>query len=108
MVTTGKENVQAVLQGECTECGSSNDNYRVTNSEHKGSNLLYEVECDCGTEATVRITPDGLSSDDTVSYQNASWNRVGGSESSDENEEHDDEDGEEEEGGLQRDSDKQA
>lgn len=107
MVTTGKENVQAILQGECTECGDSNDNYRVTDSEHKGSNLLYEVECDCGTEATVRITPDGVSSDDTVSYRNASWNRGGSSGSSVEGEEEDD-DEEEEEGGLQRDSDKQV
>lgn len=75
MVRTDKENVQAIIQAKCTNCGESDNNYRITDSEHRGSNVVHKLKCECDTEATVRITPDGVSSDDAVSYQNASWNQ---------------------------------
>lgn len=100
MVTTGKENVQAILQGKCTECGSSDDNYKVVGDDHTGSGLSYELVCDCGAEASIRITTDGVSADDTVSYEEASWHQPSSSEESDEEEMEEDE-------GLNRDSDKQ-
>lgn len=73
MVTKRKENIQAILQGRCTECGGSDDNYKVTSTEQDGSGVSYSVECECGTSALIRITPNGLSSDDTVSYGYATW-----------------------------------
>lgn len=73
MVTKRKENVQAILQGKCTECGSSDDNYQVTSTKQEGSSVSYSVECECGTSASIRITPDGLSSNDMVSYGYATW-----------------------------------
>lgn len=105
MVTTGKDSIQAILQGKCTECGSSDDNYKVIGNSHKSSSVLYEVVCDCGIESTVRITTDGLSSDDTVSYEEASWHQ---SDSSGELDEEDSDQEEPEEEGLSRDSDKQV
>lgn len=73
MAIPGKENIQCILQAKCTECGSMNDNYTVRDNRHKSSSVVYDIECDCGQEATVSITKDGLSHDEVISYSEASW-----------------------------------
>lgn len=73
MTTTGNEEAQCIVQAKCTECGSSNDNYSIQEHGHKSSSIVYELECDCGEETTVMITEDGVSSEENVSYAEASW-----------------------------------
>lgn len=104
MVRRSKEDKQCILQGKCEVCGSMNDNYIVTNHEHNNSSVKYEIKCECGEEATVQITPDGLSTSGKISYLEASWTSKSELQKEKEAEEAEDEKGEEE--GLNRDNNK--
>lgn len=77
-----------------------NDNYSVTNHEQKNANIRYKIKCECGEEATVRITPDGVSTSGKINYTEASWN------SNIEPQKKEDEESEEEDKGLKRDNKK--
>lgn len=103
MVRRSKEHKQCILQGKCEACGSMNDNYIVTNHEHKNSSVEYEIKCECGEEVTVRITPDGLSTSGKISYLEASWTSKSERQKKEEAEEAENEETEE---GLNRDNNK--
>lgn len=96
MVSRSKEGTQSILQAKCTECNAINDNYSVVSQENGNSSLIYNIECDCGETATVRITMDGVTYDGNVSYEDASWT---------DNSNNDEDDNEEEEDNSRLDSD---
>lgn len=73
MVHKIEKDKQCILQGKCEVCDSMNDNYSVTNQKQKNSVVEYEIKCECGEEATVRITEDGLFTRGKISYKEASW-----------------------------------
>lgn len=104
MVSRSKEHKQCILQGKCEVCGDMNDNYSVTNHEHKNSSIEYGVKCECGEEVTVRITPDGLSTSGKISYLEASWTSKSERQKNEELKEAEEEEAEEE--GLNRDNNK--
>lgn len=78
--------VEAIRQGECTDCGSSEDNFRTTDrvvrrapegmksTDENVGHVRRELECDCGATATVTITENGLEADGSITHENASWN----------------------------------
>ena len=67
--------VQAVAQGECTDCDRSNDNYSVEERDYSDEGITRTLSCDCGVEAAVTITEDGLESEGPISHEDASWNQ---------------------------------
>lgn len=74
--------VESISQGRCTDCGHSDDNFRVTtrtyhdhdnDPEEEPTGITREVECDCGAEATVNISEDGVTAEGAITYEDASW-----------------------------------
>lgn len=75
--------VEAISQGQCTECEHSDDNFSVDertfhsvvddSDEDKKHGVTREVSCDCGAEATVHIGEDGVTTDGAITHKYASW-----------------------------------
>lgn len=72
MVIREAENVEAVNQGQCSECGEANNNFEVTGFD-MSSGLEYNLVCQCGEQSTVRITENGIESTSSIVYKNATW-----------------------------------
>lgn len=75
--------IQGVEQGECEECGENDDNYRQQSrtynnfpedEDEEWDGIEYVVMCDCGKEASVSITDNGLTTTGPITHENASWN----------------------------------
>lgn len=78
--------IQGVEQGECENCGESDDNYsKLSRTYHDKpphdadddvtwDGIEYKVMCDCGEEASVSITEEGLETTGPITHENASWN----------------------------------
>jgi translation initiation factor 2 beta subunit (eIF-2beta)/eIF-5 len=76
--------VEAITQGRCTECGESDDNYTVdkrtyherpdTDDVGEWNGIQRDLTCDCGAEATVSITEEGIVTVGPISHDDASWN----------------------------------
>jgi len=66
--------VQAIEQGECTECGAVDDNYLMQAREMGDSKVRYRAECECGAIAGVTVDNAGLCAQSGISHESASWN----------------------------------
>jgi hypothetical protein len=65
--------IQAVSQGTCTECGSSDDNWSV-NRDFSFNGIDRRLTCGCGAFAVVRVCDEGLVTKRNISHADASWN----------------------------------
>jgi len=70
---------QAIQQATCTDCGESDDNHTVTNSDiisgdDEDTRIEYSTRCECCTTGTVTIDEEGVSATDEISHEDASWN----------------------------------
>lgn len=63
--------MQAVIQGKCTECGESDDNYSI----EKRQACARVLKCSCGVRASVVVTEDGIDTAGPISHEDASWNQ---------------------------------
>lgn len=61
--------MQAIDQGECTDCGESDDNYSVVTRDFK----KRAIECDCGAMAAIVLTEEGIVTSGEISHEDASW-----------------------------------
>lgn len=75
MSKTDGSTVQAVVQGKCTDCDHSEDNYTVEDREYTDEGITRTLSCECGAEAAVTITQDGLETEGPISHEDASWNQ---------------------------------
>ena len=76
--------VQAIAQGTCTECDTSDDNYTEQSRSHHFNPLEDEdeeptyisrsIKCNCGATASVTISAEGVETDGPISHEEASWN----------------------------------
>jgi hypothetical protein len=73
--------VQAIEQGECTECGAMDENYQIEAREMGDSKVAYRAICECGASASVTIDGAGLCAESQISHESASWNTTNESES---------------------------
>lgn len=67
--------IQAVEQGQCTECGKSNDNWADEERDFCSNGVDRRLLCECGAAAVVRIGEDGLDARWNITHKNASWNQ---------------------------------
>lgn len=65
---------QAVEQGECESCGASDNNFMVENQGVGKAGVGLELSCECGADAVVAITEDGLDAKENISHESATWN----------------------------------
>lgn len=69
--------VEAINQGVCTECDSSDNNfsdqreYGLAQEEH--DYIQFNLRCDCGAESVAIITTRGLVTVGPISHDDASW-----------------------------------
>jgi len=68
---------QAIRQATCTECGESEDNHTVTDTdmEIEDDTLTYETRCSCGVEGEVILDTEGTTAGKNISHEDASWNQ---------------------------------
>lgn len=75
--------VEAVTQGTCTNCDKNDDNYNVVarnhdmpdeDSESGTATITRELSCDCGAEASVTISNDGITAEGSITHESATWN----------------------------------
>lgn len=77
--------VEAINQGECTECQRSDENFSVDDRDYHyfdddeeyeniDMGIRYALVCDCGAESAVAITTEGMFSGGAISHDEASWN----------------------------------
>jgi hypothetical protein len=66
--------IQAVSQGQCTECGANDENWSVER-DFCFNGIDRRLTCECGAWAVVRVCEDGVVAKRNVSHENASWNQ---------------------------------
>lgn len=67
--------VEAIEQGVCTVCESSDNNYTVDNRKMaEDAGVTRELRCDCGEVVYLALTEDGIVAGETISHEDASWN----------------------------------
>lgn len=75
---------QAIKQAEHIDCPEADDlsdeeNFFSVDSktflQDEEATIQYGVNCVCGHEAEVRVSMAGTEADDSISYENASWNQ---------------------------------
>lgn len=76
---------QAIKQAEHIDCDEADElpdgepHFSVQDKEFvrdEHSTIRYDVRCVCGHEAEVEVSKLGTSADDSITYENASWNQT--------------------------------